>query len=145
MTNTIGDEQQIQRDNHSLVNHFMEVVGTEEWFAMMHEDIILHFPNAPLMGSQEILVGKDEVGTYLREILKDVDHLRFYNIDTWPTQDPNVFFNEYNATLRTRTGKHFQYSYINQVMVKEGKISFAREYWDPRRRTADSLDFVLFR
>ena len=145
MSGTIISKQQIQQDNYSLVSRFMEIMGTEEWFDMLHDDIILHFPNAPLMGGQEILAGKDEVVPYLKDILKQTDHLKYYNVETWPTQDPNIFFNEYHATLRTRTGKHFQHTYINQIMIKEGKISFAREYWDPKRRIADSMDFVLFR
>ena len=145
MSNLMSNKQQVHQDNYSLVSRFMEIVGTEEWFDMLHDDIIIHFPNAPLMGSQEILVGKDEVVPYLKDALAQTDHLRFYNVDTWRTQDPNVFFNEYHATLRTRTGKHFQYTYINQIMVKDGKISFVREYWDPKRRIVDSMDFVLFR
>lgn len=112
---------------------------------MLHDDIIIHFPNAALMGSQEILVGKDEVVPYLRNTLDQVDHLRFYNIETWRTNDPGVFFNEYHATVRTRTAKHFQYAYVNQIMVKEGKIGFVREFWDPKRRMVDSMDFLIFR
>jgi ketosteroid isomerase-like protein len=122
----------------------MEIVGTEEWFDMLHDDIIFHFPNAPFMGGQEILVGKDEVVPYLRTTLAQADHLRFHNVETWDTQAPNIFFNEYHATVRTPGGKHFQHVYINQIMVKDGKINFVREYWDPKRRIADSRDFILF-
>jgi ketosteroid isomerase-like protein len=145
MSNPVDDNQQIHQDNYSLVCRFMEILGTDEWFDMLHDDIIIHFPNAPLMGGQEILAGKDEVVPYLREILTQTDHLQYYNVETWPTQDPDIFFNEYHATLRTRTGKHFQHTYINQITVKDGKIGFVREYWDPKRRIADSMDFVLFR
>jgi ketosteroid isomerase-like protein len=145
MDTAICNAQEIHQDSYSLVSRFMEIVGTEEWFDMLHEDIIIHFPNAPMMGSQEIVVGKDEAVPFLRDSLTQTDHLRFYNVETWRTQDPNVFFNEYHATVRTPTGKHFQYVYVNQIMVKEGKIGFVREYWDPRRRLADSMDFVLFR
>src|SRR6201988_5161942 len=115
MNKAISNEQQIHQESYFLVNRFMEIVGTEEWFDMLHEDIIIHFPNALLMGSQEILVGKDEVVAFLKDAFTQTDHLRFYNIETWRTQDPNIFFNEYHATVRTRTGKHFQHVYVNQI------------------------------
>jgi len=145
MNFVISNEQEISQDNYLLVNRFMESVGKEGWFDMLHSDIIMHFPNAPMMGGQEILVGKDEVVAYLQNALAQTDHLRFYNIETWRTQDPNIFFTEYHATVRTGIGKHFQYVYVNQVMIKDGKINFVREYWDPRRRMADSMNFVFVR
>jgi ketosteroid isomerase-like protein len=59
--------------------------------------------------------------------------LKFLDIDIVDTTDPALFVCEYRANRTNRGGQPYVQIYINKVRIKDGKVAFMREFWDPKR------------
>ena len=119
--------------NRTLDQAWMTTLGEPTFWDLMHEDIVLEFPYGASLGAPERIVGKAAATSYVKALLDRAGALKFKDIDIVDTTDPTLFVCEYNANRTNRGGEPYVQIYINKVRVKDGKVVFMREFWDPKR------------
>ena len=139
--NTLVETGEILRQqNYDLVRHFMAVAGTQEWYDLLHDDVVMEFPFAASLKSPEKYEGKKAAIIYLKQVLQRVGNLKFKGLLTINTDEPDHFINEYHSDIETPAGKKYRQVYINRIKVKDNKIILVREYWNPQL-ILDSMDY----
>ena len=131
---TINENAEREK-NKKFVESYFATAFDADWWDRLHDDTVFEFPYAPSLGSQERLEGRAATEAYLRKMLDQVGMLKFHDIVVVGTTDPTLFVNEYKATMTTPKGTSYDQVYISKVRLKDGKVIWNREFWDPARVT----------
>nr|WP_231336201.1 nuclear transport factor 2 family protein [Actinomadura graeca] len=101
------------------------------WVALWDEDGVFEFPFAP-DGWPARLEGKAAVADYMRRYPDHIDLREFPDVRIHQTTVPETIVVEMRGTGRlVETGAPFDMTYIAVVTVKDGRITFYRDYWNP--------------
>jgi ketosteroid isomerase-like protein len=119
--------------NERVAQTWMTSMGEPAWWDLMHEDIVLEFPYATSLGQADRVVGKAAAIAYVKALLDRAGRINFRDLQILGTTDPELFVSEYQADRRNRHGAPYVQTYINKVRVRDGKVIFMREFWDPKR------------
>jgi uncharacterized protein len=94
------------------------------------DDAVVEFPYA--FDTPRRLEGKTAIYSYLKDVLAQMQDLRFTNVRVYPTIDPNVLLAEVQgeAVIAT-TGLPYQQEYVIRPETRNGQIVHYREYWNP--------------
>lgn len=96
---------------------------------LFNKDAIIEFPYASSLGTAERL-NNQEYYNYLKGGLPNMPNIKFQNIKVYPTIN-NAYWAEAHGEVKIpRTGKLYKQKYVMYFILKEGKISLYREYWD---------------
>jgi uncharacterized protein len=105
---------------------------TEAWIDLLDEDVIVDFPYAPSLGRPGRLEGKAATYNHVKTALTQMQNLTFTNVRKYPTTDPNVLWAElHGSALIPATGRHYEQDYVVRIQIRDGKIVYYSEYWNP--------------
>ncbi|RTE10801.1 nuclear transport factor 2 family protein [Paenibacillus whitsoniae] len=117
-----------------VVERFIQATAQNAWDELADlyaADVIIEIPFAP-PGVPKLTEG----GNKLRERFKSIAGLRRFDgaelLAMHETQDPEVVVVEWKAHGQvTATARHFTFSYIMVVRVRDGRIVSSRDYSNP--------------
>lgn len=96
------------------------------------EDAVLEFPYAPA-GNPAKLVGKTTIISYFKDALKQLTGLRFFEVQFFPSLEPDVLFIEFQGEAKiSSSGRRYDQTYIGRLHMKNGKIASYREFYNPK-------------
>jgi ketosteroid isomerase-like protein len=132
-TTTI-DAGELGATNQRLAGEVIRLLGTEEQFELFADDVVMDFPYASSLSMPERFEGKSAVVAYVRElniILKGMKmrDLTFYSVEG----QPDTVFIEYSSDAPTPGGNWYEQVYVNKMIFRDGKLTYMREFWDPKR------------
>ncbi len=105
---------------------------TEAWAELLSEDVIVDFPYAPSLGYPDQKRGRTAMYNHIKTALVDMENLTFSNVRKYRTEDPDVIWAELHASAHVpSTGRRYEQDYVGQFKVKNGKIVYYSEYWNP--------------
>lgn len=94
------------------------------------DDAVIEFPFAP-DGFPSRLEGKEAVTNYIKDH-PFFEFRAFPDLQIQPMLDPDSVLAEYRSDADiTLTGQPYDQTYISFLKMKDGKIVFYREYWNP--------------
>ena len=123
----------LRAENLPIVRRWMTTLNEPGWGDLIDRDIVLEFPYASSVGIQERYSGRAAAVSYIKALFSRFGVFEFLDLEILGTTDPSVFVSEYRANLTTPRGEPYVQRYINKVQVKDGKVVFMREFWDPKR------------
>lgn len=110
------------------------VVDHKTWTSIISDELVWELPYAAGLGHPAKLTGRDEVLGHVGWFIGAVENFRFFDLHISAFADPSMAVAEVKAEGRIKTtGRLYQQDYVLFVRVKNGKISFIREYFDPIR------------
>ncbi len=130
--NTSANEA-LQKQNLAVAQAWMNTLFEPSWWGLMHQDIVLEFPYGPSIGAPDRIVGHEAAVKYCQALHARAGKLHFNPLNITATNDPSVFFSEYESDRITPDGATYRQIYINKLVVKDGKVILMREFWDPKK------------
>jgi ketosteroid isomerase-like protein len=134
-------QEALRNKNKAFVKKFLATALTDDWWGLLHPDVVLELPYAQSLGMPDRFEGHENVEAYLRAMVQQLGPLKFKDIVVTETTDPAVFFNEYSATLATLRGTSYDQVYTSKIEVHDDKAILYREFWDPARVMKAVNDF----
>lgn len=118
-----------------LQQHFETFVANQpQWQTLIADDLLWELPFAPLLGHPAQLAGREAVLHHVGWFVGAVEQFRFYDLRIHASDSPDEASAEVKAEgIITATGRTYRQDYVLFVRVKDGKIAFIREYFDPVR------------
>jgi uncharacterized protein len=105
---------------------------TEAWAELLTEDVIVDFPYAPSLGYPGQKRGRTALYNHIKTALADMENLTFSNVRKYRTEDPDVIWAELHGSAYVpSTGRRYEQDYVGLFKVKDGKIAYYSEYWNP--------------
>ncbi|MGW7573365.1 nuclear transport factor 2 family protein [Streptomyces sp. NPDC054765] len=112
------------------------------WVDLWDEDGVLEFPFAP-QGWPERLEGRQAIADYMRHYPDHIDVHDYPDVQIHQTTRPERVVVEMRGVGRlVETGSPFDMTYIAVVTVKDGRITYYRDYWNPLAVQQPGADFV---
>lgn len=112
------------------------------WVALWAGDGLMEFPFAP-DGLPRRLEGKEAIAAYMRHYPDHIDLHGFPDLRIHRTTDPETIVAEMRGVGRVvETDAPFDMSYIAVVTVRDGHITFYRDYWNPLAVLGTGIDFA---
>jgi len=108
-----------------------------KWRALFKETAIWEFAYAPSAGASGVARGIAEIAQRVERFRARVDGLIFDDLKIHRIDGADAVFAEFQGRAKvTGTGRHYQQNYVVYLCAEDGKIVFAREYFDPTRVVA---------
>lgn len=120
--------------NTEIFDASLALISTnmEAWSNLLAEDAIMEIPYAAAIGAPSRLTGKSVIYSYVQAGISQMSNLTFTNIRKYPTSDPNVLWAEYHGeALIAATGRQYQQDYVTRMEIKDGKIVYLCDYFNP--------------
>ncbi len=116
-----------------LQSHFDTLVQDRaRWQSLIADDLVWELPYAPSIGHPPKLVGREQIVSFVNEILNATEDFRFHDININAMADENKAIAEVRATARILpTGRDYDQSYVIFLESRDGKIAHLREYFNP--------------
>lgn len=114
-------------------NHLelLKAQNMDEWSQLWAEDAVIEFPYAP-PGSSSRLEGKQAIFNFFKDSSKYVKFFAWSDLQIYPMLDPDTIFVEFRGIGEViETGRSYNQVYCGLLRIKDGKIAFYREYWNP--------------
>ena len=98
---------------------------------MCDENVVFEAPYAP--GGVNRLEGRKALADYLPFVSEHYDIRELAPTAMYRTDDPEVVVLEFESrdSKGAKTGRPYEQMYINVIRVRDGKIVFYRDYWNP--------------
>jgi uncharacterized protein len=69
---------------------------------------------------------------HIKTTLTDMENLTFSNVRKYRTEDPDAIWAEVHGSAYVpSTGRRYEQDYVGLFKVKDGKIVYYSEYWNP--------------
>jgi ketosteroid isomerase-like protein len=136
MTNTQAtlDDSQLAATNRELAAKVIGLIGSEDLFSLLADDVVMEFPYAPSLGGPSRYEGKPAVVAYCIELFKALPGLTMRDMTYHSVAgDPTTVFIEYEADAPTPGGNSYLQIYVNKMQFRDGLLVRMREFWDPKR------------
>jgi ketosteroid isomerase-like protein len=105
-----------------------------KWRALFNENATWEFAFAPSAGAPAVARGIAEIAQRVEGFVARVEGLIFDDLKIYQINGVDAVFAEFQGrAMVTRTGRHYQQNYVVYLCAEDGKIVFAREYFDPAR------------
>lgn len=112
------------------------------WMDLWDDDGILEFPFAP-PGWPARLEGRRAIADYMRPYPDHIDLHDFPEVTVHRTTVPETIVVEMRGVGRlVKTGEPFDMTYIAVVTVRNGLMTFYRDYWNPLAVQESGADFT---
>ncbi len=127
-----GIDKSTQSQGETIFNQLLKSYskGADITIGLFHPEAVIVFPYASSLGA----VGEmnyEEWYNHLKGILTSMPDIRFENVRVY-TVDENTYWAETSGeTIIPDTGKLYAQKWVMFFTLKEGKINFYKEYWDP--------------
>ena len=131
MTQTASGKAEIRATNVRIAKQIMSRFDMENWFPLLHDDLVLEFPYAHSVHMPGRVVGKKAAVEYLGGVMKHFTGLVFHDVVISPMDDPSTVIVEYSGGCKLPTGKAYKQVYITVQKFKDGKMCLFREFWNP--------------
>jgi uncharacterized protein len=124
-----------------LQQHFETLVGDNvRWWTLIADDLVWELPYALAIGHPARLAGREAVQRHVDWFLGAVQDFRFSDLQVQAMADPEAAVAEVRAeALIKPTGRIYRQDYVVFLRVRDGRIAFLREYFDPVR-AAQAMD-----
>lgn len=104
----------------------------ELWEPLLHEDVVFEIPFADKTNIPGHIAGKAACLEYLREWYNLFADFSIYDMKVHRLEEPNAYVLEYRTKgFVAATAKPYSQNNIAIVRVKDHKVIFFREYWNP--------------
>jgi ketosteroid isomerase-like protein len=118
-----------------VARRFLEAefnLDAEGMIAELADDIVIEFPNA-FDGMESRYEGKEVVSAMIRDWITSFwSELRSTRMDIRPEADPNRAVAEYRSEGKIASnGKPYIQKYAGVFIVRDGKLAYHAEYFDP--------------
>jgi ketosteroid isomerase-like protein len=119
--------------NREVARKVLTLLGTEEQFDYLADDVVMEFPYGPSLGQPSRFEGKAAVVAYTRALTERIGRIRmrdmtFSSVDG----DPQTVFIEYSGDVNTPGGHSYVQTYFNKMRFRDGKLFQMREVWDTK-------------
>jgi uncharacterized protein len=120
-------------ENREVARLILTLLGTEEQFDYLADDVVMEFPYGPSLGQPDHFKGKPAVMAYTRALTERIGRIKmrdmaFSSVDG----DPDTVFIEYSGDVNTPGGHTYVQTYVNKMRFREGKLVQMREVWDTK-------------
>lgn len=106
----------------------------ELWGAQLHDDAIIELPFAESTNLPSRVVGKADCLEYIREWYNLFADFKIHDMKVHRLEEHGSYLLEYKTRgFVASTAKPYNQSNIALIKVKDHKIIFIREYWNPVR------------
>ena len=122
--------------NIALAQRIMSRFAMDNWYELLHDDIVLEFPYAKTLGMPERVAGKAVAVEYLSGVMKHIPGLAFRNVRIEAMADPDSVLVQYDGGCTLPSGAVYDQRYITVQKFKDGRMILFREYWNPVAVTA---------
>ena len=122
-----------------LVQEHLRYMTTDltQWRALYNENAVWEFAYASSAGLPGAARGIMEIAQRVEGFLARVEGLSFGDLKIYPIDRADAVFAEFQGRAQvTGTGRHYHQNYVLYLSAADGKIVFAREYFDPTRVVA---------
>ena len=128
------DPTELAAENQKLAAKVLDLLGSEDQFDLLADDIVVEFPYGPSLGMPDRFETKPVFVAYSLELFKALPGLTmrertFYSVDG----DPSTVFIEYISDVPTPGGHTYRQVYINKMQFRDGLMVHMKEFWDPKR------------
>ena len=113
---------------NQLLNAFNQ--SADEVVALFHHEAVIEFPYAPSLGTASKLNFK-EYHNYMKGALSHMPGIHFENARVYQVNKNTYWAEVHGEAHIPSTGKLYQQDYVIHFTLKEDKINFYKEYWDP--------------
>jgi ketosteroid isomerase-like protein len=128
------DASDLAAANREVADTVLTLLGSEEQFDFFADDIVMEFPYGESLGMPVRFEGKTDVVAYTRQLNQLLKGLRMRDRTFHSAaDDPETVFIEYYADAPTPGGNSYLQIYINKMRIRDGKLVYMREFWDPKR------------
>lgn len=131
MTDNPSNDRTLSAKNVAVAKQIMSRFSMDNWYPLLHEDLVLEFPYAHSVQMPGRIVGKKAAVEYLSGVMKYFTGLTFRDVVVSSMTDPNTVLVEYAGGCRLPTGKDYKQVYITVQKFKDGKMILFREFWNP--------------
>jgi uncharacterized protein len=131
MTETSSNDKALSAKNVGVAKQIMSRFSMDNWFPLLHDDLVLEFPYAHSVQMPERVAGKKAAVEYLSGVMKHFTGLTFKDVVVSPMADPSTVIVEYAGGCRLATGKDYKQVYITVQKFRDGKMILFREFWNP--------------
>ncbi len=116
-----------------LQSHFDTLVRDRaRWQTLIADDLVWELPYAPSIGHPPKLAGREQIVSFVKEILNATEDFHFHDIDISVMVDENKAVAQVQATARiVQTGRYYNQRYVVFLQSRQGKIAHIREYFNP--------------
>jgi len=129
----------MQSEVENILDKHLELMATDvdAWAELLAEDVVVDFPYAPSLGRPGQLVGRDTLYNHIKAATAEMDNMTFSNVRKYPTADPDELWAELHlSAVAPSTGRSYEQDYVGRFKIKDGKIIYYSEYWNPMALTA---------
>jgi uncharacterized protein len=122
-----------------LVQEHLRYMTTDltKWRALFNENAIWEFTFAPSAGLPGVARGITEIAQRVEGFVARVEGLIFDDLKIYQISGADAVFAEFQGRAKViSTGRQYRQNYVVYLCAEDGKIIFAREYFDPARVVA---------
>ncbi len=102
------------------------------WQSLIADDLVWELPYAPSIGHPRELVGREQIVSFVNELLNATENFCFHDVNIYAMADEMKAVAEVRATARIlTTGRDYDQSYVIFLEARGGKIAHLREYFNP--------------
>lgn len=127
-------DDEIRAETLKIATAYQTLIGQgkwDEWIALWAEDGVLEFPYAP-PGRQSVYRGRDEILAYMKAASGKMKIDGIASMRVQPLLDPHgVTVEAAVKGTMLKTGKPYDQKFVFFFEMKDGKIAYYREYWNP--------------
>ena len=124
-------DEEIRAANVKTAQQIMSRFDMDNWYPLLHDDLVLEFPYAHSVQMPGRVVGKTAAVEYLSGVMKHFTGLTFHDVVISSMADPATVIVEYSGGCVLQTGKSYKQVYITVQKFKDGKMILFREFWNP--------------
>lgn len=118
------------RENEERSRAVIVGVGTDEWAALLDDDVRVEFPYAESLGGPTEIRGKQALMEYVAKLLETVKGITMFDlVATSSADDLDLLFVEYKGHYGI--APDVTHRYIGMHRWRDGKLIAMREYWNP--------------
>lgn len=131
-----GDALAVRKDQaiQALNSHARFLMGEETidtWVAIWAEDALIEFPYAPA-GLPRRVESKSAIREYFKDFPNIVNFTAFPDLKAYSSHDTERIFLEFRCeSVVVSTGLPYNQTYSASIELKDGLVTFYREFWNP--------------
>jgi uncharacterized protein len=131
MSKEIIEQQERAKENFSKYLDLQANNQMEQFKELWADDAVVEFPYAPpsLVARIE---GKEAIFNYYKDTPNQFTNWKFTISQFYETLNPSVILIEWHGNAEIlATGQSYDQTYIGYLQMKDNKIVYYKEYWNP--------------
>lgn len=121
-----------QNQGEAIFNELLTALNkdADAVIKLFHPEAIIEFPYATSLGTASKM-NFEEWYNYLKGGLPNMRDIYFANIRVYQVGENSYWSEVYGETTVPATEQLYKQNWVMHYTLKDGKINFYREYWDP--------------